>query len=118
MAFIAHYGGDLKEGTTRKFVEWLEANEKELANSHPTGSRYIGTFFSIYSSEKKGGSVHTFVEMEGYGTQDVLAEAGKDPGSVYARLINEFIDFFDQKTDNWSNALYKRATAATLYGDD
>ena len=118
MAFIAQYGGDIKEGRTRELQTWLEANEKELANAHPPGAKYLGTYFSVYTSEKKGGQVHTFIEMESYGTQDALAQAGKDADSVYSKLLNEFVDFYDSGSDNWTQALYKRVTAATMYGED
>ena len=118
MAFIAQYGGDLKEGKAREFQEWLNSNEKELANAHPTGSKYLGTYFAIFTSAKDSGSAHTFVELESYGTQDRLAEAGRDPASVYSKLLNEFIDFFDQRSANWTQALYKKVTDATMYGDD
>jgi hypothetical protein len=118
MTFIAHYGGDLKEGKAHEFQEWLNANEKDMANAHPEGAKYIGTFFSIYSSEKTGGTVHTFVEMDSYGTLDTLAEAGKPAAGVYSKLFNEFINFFDQKSGHWTNALYKSVTAATLVAED
>ena len=118
MAFIMQRGGDVKEGKVREFVDWLNANEKELANAHPPGAKYLGTYFAIYTSEKSGGTVHTFIEMENYGTQDALAAEGNNPDSLYAKLINEMIPFFDQKSSSWTNALYKRATAATLYGED
>ena len=118
MAFIAQFGGDLKEGKTRELVEWLNANEKEFANAHPAGARYIGTYFSIFASDRKGGSVHTFVELENYGTQDAMAAAGNDPDSVYGKLLNEVFAFFDQKSENWTQSLYKKATEATVYGED
>jgi hypothetical protein len=118
MAFIAQFGGDLKEGKTREFVEWLNANEKEYANAHPEGARYIGTYFSIFQSDKKSGSVHTFVELESYGTQDAMAAAGRDADSVYSKLLNEATSFFDPKSENWTQSLYKKATDATLYGED
>ena len=117
MAFIAQMGGDLAKGKTREFVEWLNANEKEFANAHPEGAKYLGTYFSIYSSEKEGGSVHTFIEMENYGTQDALAAEGNNPDSLYSKLLNEVVEYFDQDSSNWTQALYKRATAATLYGE-
>ena len=116
VAFIAQRGGDLKEGKTHEFVEWLHANEKELANAHPPGAKYLGTYFAIYASDKGGGTVHTFIEMENYGTQDALAEAGKDRDGVYGKLLHEATSFFDQGS-NWTSALYKRVTAATVYGE-
>lgn len=117
MAFIAQLGGDLKEGKTREFQEWLRANEKELANSYPDGARYIGTYFTIYA-ERGTGQVHTFVELESYGTQDLLAAAGRDEDSTFAKLVNEIFEFFDASSNNYTSALYKSVTAATLFGDD
>lgn len=116
MSFIAHLAGDLKEGKQREFQEWLEANERALADAHPEGARYIGTYFAVYA-QKGTGSVHTLVEMESYGTQDAMAAAGRDASSAYGRLVNEMVGFIDQQSDNWTNALYKKVTAATLYGD-
>lgn len=117
MSFIAQFGGDLKEGKAREFQEWLSANEKEYANAFPPGSKYLGTYFAIYSSEKEGGNVHTFIEMESYATQDALAAEGRNPESLYGKLQNEAFGFFDQQSSNWTNALYKNVTAATVYGE-
>jgi hypothetical protein len=55
--------------------------------------------------------------MACYGTQDELAVAGKDPDSAYGRLVNEHVSFSDQQSENWTNALYKSVTEATLYGE-
>ena len=49
--------------------------------------------------------------------QDDLAAAGKDPDSVYGKLVNEYVSFFDQQSENWTSALYKSVTDATLYGE-
>ncbi len=117
MTFIAQYGGDLKEGKSHEFQEWLRANEKEFANAHPEGARYIGTYFTIYGDRQAGG-VQFFVEMDSYGTQDALAAEGGKADNVYAKLLNELISFLDQTSDNGTSALYKSVTAATLYGDD
>jgi hypothetical protein len=45
MKFINVLSGDLKEGKTSEFVAWLEANEQALADAHPEGSEYMGTYF-------------------------------------------------------------------------
>lgn len=116
MAFIAHYGGDLKPGKMLEFQQWLAANEQAIAEAHPAGARYIGSYVSIYS-HKGVGAVHTFVELDSYGTQDALAAAGMDAGSTYGRLVNEYVSFFNQESENYTSALYKRVTDATLYGD-
>jgi len=93
-----------------------DANEKDLANAHPEGMRYIGTYFAIYA-EKDAGEVHTFVELDSYGTQDALAAAGRDTNSTYGKLVNEIVGFIDQTSNNRTSALYKSVTSATLYGD-
>lgn len=116
MSFIQHISGDLKEGKTREFQAWLAANEKEIANSHPPGARYIGTYFAIYA-DRDAGQVHTLIEVDSYATLDTLAEAGMDAEGTYGKLVNEFVSFLDQSSNNGVNALYKSATSATLYGD-
>lgn len=117
MTFILQYGGDLKEGKAHEFQAWLDSNEKELANAQPPGVKYLGTYFAIYA-EKGTGAVHTFLELDSYGAQDALAEAAKDADGVYGKLMGEMIGFFDQSSNNYTTALYKNATAATLMGDD
>lgn len=116
MSFIAHMGGDLEPGRMREFQQWLAANEQAVAEAHPEGTRYIGTFVAIYS-QKGTGTIHTLIEMDSYGAQDALAAAGMDTDSAYGRLVNEYVSFFDQQSENYTNALYKRVTDATLFGD-
>lgn len=116
MAFIIHQAGDVKEGRLRELQEWLAANEKELANSMPPDARYLGTYFAIYHSDKTAGAVHTLIEIESYGTQDVLAEMGRGD-TVLARLTNELFDFFEANSTLGTNALYKKVTDATIYGE-
>ncbi|MDJ0664255.1 MAG: hypothetical protein QNJ75_06820 [Acidimicrobiia bacterium] len=116
MSFIAHFGGDLKEGKMREFQEWLAANEQAIADSHPEGTKYIGTYVAIYS-HKGVGTVHSFIELDSYGAQDAMAAAGLDANSTYGRLMNEYVAFFDQESEDYTQALYKSVTAATLYGE-
>lgn len=117
MTFIAQFGSDLKEGKAAEFQEWLNDNEKELANAHPAGTRYIGTFFTIYGDRHAGG-VQMFVELDSYGAQDALAAEGLQPDSVFGKLVNEMMAFLDQSGSNGTSALYKSVTAATIWGDD
>lgn len=117
MTFIAQFGSDLKEGQAAEFQEWLNENEKELANAHPAGARYIGTYFTIYGDRQSGG-VQMFVELDSYGAQDALAAEGRRPDSVFGKLVNEMIGFLDQTGNNGTSALYKSVTAATIWGED
>lgn len=116
MSFIMHQGGDIAEGKSYELQEWLTANEAEFAAAHPEGCRYLGTYFAIYASDKGGGRVHTFVEMDNYGAQDAFATASGSDGT-FAKLISEFAGFFDGQSNNWTSALYKKVTAASIFGD-
>jgi hypothetical protein len=113
MKFVNVLSGDLKEGKTSEFVAWLEANEQALADAHPAGSEYIGTYFNVLGGTASAGSVYTLIGMDSYGTMDALAETGGE----YARLVSEAIGFFDQSSDNGDQVLLKKAIEATTYGD-
>ena len=114
MKFINVFSGDLKEGKTSEFVAWLEANEQALADAHPEGSEYMGTYFNVIGGTTSEGSVYTLIGMDSYGTKDALAEAGGE----FNRLLNEFIGFFDQSNSaNVGQVLLKKATEATIFGD-
>ena len=117
MSFMLHFGADLKEGKAHELQAWLSANEKEFANAHPEGARYVGSYFTIYGDRNAGG-VQFLIELDSYGAQDALAAEGQDPNSVYAKLLNEIMTFIDQSSDNGTNALYKSVTAATLWGQN
>jgi len=116
MNFILHYGGDLKQGKARELQAWLDANEKEYANSMPEGIKYLGTYFSMYTSDKTGGGVHQLVQIDSYGAQDRLAAAGREDG-LFGKLQNELFSMFDDQSQNWTSALYKSVTDATIFGE-
>lgn len=116
MNFILHYGGDLKKDKARELQTWLDANEKEYANSMPDGTKYLGTYFAMFTSDKTGGAVHQLVQVDSYGAQDRLAEAGKQDG-LFGKLQNELFSFFDDQSQNWTSALYKSVTDATIFGE-
>ncbi len=116
MNFILHYGGDLKQGKSRELQAWLDANEKEYANSMPEGIKYLGTYFAMYSSDKAGGAVHSLLQLDSYGAQDNLAAAGKQD-TLFAKLNNELFEMFDDQSDNWTTSLYKSVTDATIFGE-
>ena len=118
MKFINIYSGDLKEGKTSEFVAWLEANEEALADAHPEGSEYMGTYFNVIGGTTSEGSVYTLIGMDSYGTRDALAEALAEAGGEYNRLLNEFIGFLDQSNSaNVGQVLLKKATEASTFGD-
>ena len=115
MDFIQIFSGEVKTGKFRDFKEWLTTNEAKLEELTPEGAEYIGTYFAAHSSEKSLGGVFTLIRMESYGTQDTIAAESEGP---YAELVGEYVDFFDQESDNWGNILLKRMTAGTIWGSD
>ena len=113
MKFVNMFRGDLKEGKTSEFVAWLEANEQALADAHPAGSEYIGTYFNVIGGSASAGSVYTLIGMDSYGTMDALAETGGE----YNRLVTEVIGFFDQSSGTGGQIVLKKATEATTWSD-
>jgi hypothetical protein len=116
MSFIMHQGGDVKEGKSQELQDWLRGNENAFADAHPAGTKYLGTYFSIYASDKKGGQIHTFTEMDSYGAQDAYAAASGGDGT-FAKLLDELASFNDGQSNNWTSALYKKVTAASIFGE-
>ena len=114
MRFINVISGDIKDGKTAEFLAWMEANEQALADAHPEGSKYMGTYFSVLGGTAAAGSVYTLIGMDSYGTMDAMAEAGGE----YYRLLNEAVGFFDQSNSgNGDQVVLKKVTEATTYGE-
>ena len=83
MRFISESGYSIKVGQEEAHQRWLEANEEALAASMPEGVRYLGTFVTVFTSEKQSGFYKTYLELDSYGAQDRLAAATKDPNSEF-----------------------------------
>jgi len=116
MKFIQEWGYTVKHGKEVAFQKWLEANEDTYAKAHPKGLVYLGTFATIFSSEKHAGSVRMFVQLDSYGAMDKAAAAAKDPTGTFGQLTGELLAFFDFENDtNWSNALHKAVVDATVW---
>ncbi len=116
MRFIQEWGANVKRGKQVAFQKWLEANEQKFAKAQPKGSVYLGTFVTIFSTEKHAGSVRTFIQLDSYGAMDKAAAAAKDRSSEYGKLVGELTDFFDSANDaDWSNGLHKAVVDATIW---
>jgi hypothetical protein len=116
MRFISESGYSIKVGQEEAHQHWLEANEEALAASVPEGVRYLGTFITVFTSEKQSGFYKTYLELDSYGAQDRLAAATKDPNSEFGRLLREQTAFGDWDfAAPWSNGLYKAAVDATIF---
>ena len=113
MDFILEMGYDVKDGKMVEFQQWLSENEKEYAQSMPDGCEYIGTYVTVFTSEKDAGSVRSLFKLDSYGAQDRLAAAGRED-TVFAQLAKESIAFMDTEGD-WSQVLMKAVVDATLW---
>jgi hypothetical protein len=115
MRFMQEFGGTIKVGREEAFQRWLADNEERLAAAYPEGTRYMGTYVTVYSSEKRTGGWRTFVEFDNYGDMDRIAEASRSSNEL-GRLWQEASAHFDLDLQApWHNGLYKRAVGATIW---
>jgi hypothetical protein len=116
MRFIQEFGYTVKVGKDEAHQAWLAENETRLAATYPEGTKYLGTFATIFSSEKRSGFYKTYIEMDSYAAMDRLAAAGKDPSSEFGKLLRDATKFFDVDLNApWSNGLYKAVVDATIF---
>ena len=116
MRFIQEFGYTVKIGQDEAHQRWLTKNDAALRAASPAGSKYIGTFAVVISTEKQAGSYKTLVELDSYGAMDAAAAAAKDAKSKFGRLIREASQFTD--TDlaaPWSNTILKDVLDATVF---
>ena len=115
MRFIQEYGFTVKIGQEEAYQRWLVENEAALAASMPEGTRHLGVFVTVFSSEKQAGFYRVFAELDSYGAMDRLAAAMKDESSEFSRLNREASAFGDYDLNApWSNALHKAVVDATV----
>lgn len=116
MRFIQEFGYTVKVGQDAAHQAWLLENDRALAASMPKGTRYLGTFVVVFSSEKQAGSYRILIELDSYGAMDTLAALNKDPDSEYGRLLRESTKFGDYDlAAPWSNTLMKDVIDATIW---
>jgi hypothetical protein len=116
MRFIHEIGYTVKVGEQEAHQQWLEQNEPAIAGSTPPGVKYLGTFATVFTSEKQSGFYKSYVELDSYGALDRLAEATKDASSEFGRLMRESTRFGDYDHNApWSNGLYKAVVDATIF---
>jgi hypothetical protein len=114
--FIQEFGYTVKVGHEEAHQQWIQANEEKFAKAHPEGTRYLGTFATVFSTDKQSGNYRMFVELDSYAALDRLAAAAKDASSEFGRLNREGSRFADfDLAAPWSNALHKAVVDATLW---
>jgi hypothetical protein len=118
MRFIQEFGYTVKIGREEAHQQWLAANEDKLAAVHPEGTRYIGTFATVFTSDKQSGTYRSFVELDSYAAMDRLASAGKDASGDFGRLMREWSGFLDWDLHApWSQGLFKAVVDTTLWDE-
>lgn len=116
MRFIQEFGYSIRIGEEEAHQRWLEENEAALAASMPEGIRYLGTFATVYSSEKRSGFYKTYLELDSYAAMDRAAATMKDAQSDMGRLMREASRFGDyDHAAPWSNGLYKAVVDSTIW---
>ena len=116
MRFIKEFGFSVKVGQDEAHQQWMLKNEDALAKAHPEGTRYIGTFATVFTSDKQSGFYRSFVEFDSYAALDRLAAAAKDSKSEFGRLNREWSAFGDYDFNApWSQGLFKAVVDATIW---
>jgi hypothetical protein len=116
MRFIPEYGFTVKIGQEEAHQKWLRENDRALAKSMPKGTRYIGTFAVVFSSEKDAGFYRMLFELDSYAALDTQAALGKDSKGEYGRLMRESTKFGDYDlAAPWSVTLLKDVLDANVF---
>ena len=116
MRFIQEQGFTIKIGQEEEYQQWLVANESALAAAAPEGTKYLGTFTTVYTTEKQSGWYKMYLELDSYGALDALAASMKDGTSEFSRLMREASRFGDyDHAAPWSSGLYKAVVDATVW---
>ena len=53
MRFIQEFGFTVKIGQEEAHQQWLVEHEGALAASYPEGTKYLGTFATVFSTDKQ-----------------------------------------------------------------
>jgi hypothetical protein len=116
MRFIQEFGFSVKLGEEEAYQQWLVEHEPALVGASPPGTRYLGTFTMVFTTEKQSGWYKSYMELDSYGAMDALAAAMKDEASEFGRLMREASRFGDyDHAAPWSNGLYKAVIDATIW---
>lgn len=116
MRFIQEFGYTVKIGQEEAHQAWLLKNEEKLARAHPEGTRYMGTFAAIFTTDKDAGNYRMFVELDSYAAMDRIAAATREPSSKLGKLMRDFSGFGDWDPNApWSQHLFKAVVDATLW---
>ncbi|MEX0630500.1 MAG: hypothetical protein WD508_07650 [Chloroflexota bacterium] len=114
--FIYEIGFTVKLGKEEAYQTWLAENEAKIAAAQPPGTKYLGTFAVIFTSEKTAGFYRSFSELDSYAVIDTYAALMKDEKSDLGRLMRDESQFVDYDPNaQWSNGLYKLVVDAAIW---
>jgi hypothetical protein len=114
--FIEEFGFTVKIGQEEAHQQWFVDNEEAFAKAHPEGTRYIGTFAVVFTTDKQSGNYRALIELDSYAAMDRMAAATKDASSDIGRFLRELSAFGDYDLNApWSQGLYKNIVDTTLW---
>ena len=115
MRFIQEFGYTVKIGQDEAHQQWFVKNEDKLARAYPAGTKYLGTFATVMSTDKEAGNYRVFVELDSYAALDRLAEASRASGKL-GKLLRDVTRFGDWDPHApWSQGLFKAVVDTTLW---
>jgi Mg-chelatase subunit ChlD len=116
MRFIQQFGYTVRVGQDEAHQKWLIANDAALRAAAPPGTKYMGTFAVVFSTEKKAGGYIAMFELDSYGAMDTSAAAMKDAKGAFGKLLRDASQFIDVDLQApWSNWLLKDVIDATVF---
>jgi hypothetical protein len=116
MKFIQAFGYTVKVGQEEAHQKWVIENDERLRKGAPAGSKYIGTFVTVFSTEKRAGGYRVLMELDSYGAMDTGAATMKDAKSDWNKLLSEQSKFVDTDWNlPWSTELLKNVVDATIW---
>jgi len=114
--FIEETGFNARVGHEEAFQRWLVANEARIASAYPEGTEYLGTYATVFTSEKTAGSWRVLERLSSYADIDRLSAMAKDETSEFAKVWREFTRFMDPDPHaDWSHVLLRNAVDATVW---
>lgn len=116
MDILVFEGQTVKDGMMGKAQGWLTEHENELRSAAPDGSKYLGFYAPIFTSEKNPGDLFLVYTVDSYGALDVQAASGD---SLWGELLNQWhTSFIDGSPGTLGRKiLYKSLTAGTVWGE-
>lgn len=116
MRLIQQFGYTVKPGQDEAHQRWMTDNDAAIRAAVPPGTRYIGTFAVVLSTEKQAGSYLQLFELENYAALDASAAAAKDAKGEFGKLMRDSSQFYDlDYAAPWSSSLLKDVLDATIW---